>query len=187
MMTTNPRIARKPKTAKPVRLDMTGPEFKTLIERVTGDGEVNTIPELMALVQTIPDGMTLEEFITTKTADAIASDEMVDSVADRVMENVFENITEDDLENIFFGPEVTGITVIDTGARTVLIADTKNIGPEEEVTWKLVTGSLDWDIDSAGSTLTLTDEQTTAYRAAQTVTASLQCSDYESEPFTLKE
>lgn len=52
------------KEKKNVMLDtLTGEEFKTLIERFTQDGRIDTIPELLEFLSDIPEGQTLGEYI----------------------------------------------------------------------------------------------------------------------------
>ena len=80
-------MMKKVKTAKPVYLDMTGKEFKTLIERVTQDGKVNTLP----------DDMTLEDYIRKQAVDAAA--EVSEDVVKEVMEE--ETASDDDIDSIF--------------------------------------------------------------------------------------
>lgn len=90
-------MMKKVKTAKPVYLDMTGKEFKTLIERVTQDGKVNTLPELFELLGTLPDDMTLEDYIRKQAVDAAA--EVSEDVVKEVMEE--ETASDDDIDSIF--------------------------------------------------------------------------------------
>ena len=90
-------MMKKVKTAKPVYLDMTGKEFKTLIEQVTQDGKVNTLPELFDLLGSLPADMTLEEYIHRQAVDAAA--EVSEDVVKEVMEE--ETATDDDIDSIF--------------------------------------------------------------------------------------
>lgn len=47
-----------------VMLDtLTGEQFKTLIEQISPDGKINTIPELIDFLNGIPEGMTLAEYV----------------------------------------------------------------------------------------------------------------------------
>lgn len=87
----------KVKTAKPVRLDMTGKEFKTLIEQVTQDGKVNTLPELFELLGTLPDDMTLEEYVRQQAVDAAA--EVSEDAVKEVLEE--ETASDEDIDSIF--------------------------------------------------------------------------------------
>ena len=59
----------RPREDKSVRLSMTGEEFKTLIERFTDNGQIDTVPELMERVKKIPDEADIAEFIDSQTAD----------------------------------------------------------------------------------------------------------------------
>ena len=87
----------KVKTAKPVRLDMTGKEFKTLIEQVTQDGKVNTLPELFELLGSLPDDMTLEDYIRKQAVDAAA--EVSEDAVKEVLEE--ETASDEDIDSIF--------------------------------------------------------------------------------------
>ena len=87
----------KVKTAKPVRLDMTGKEFKTLIEQVTQDGKVNTLPELFELLGSLPDDMTLEEYIRQQAVDAAA--EVSEDAVKEILEE--ETASDEDIDSIF--------------------------------------------------------------------------------------
>ena len=90
-------MMKKVKTAKPVYLDMTGKEFKTLIERVTQDGKVNTLPELFELLGSLPDDMTLEEYIRQQAVDAAA--EVSEDAVKEILEE--ETASDDDIDSIF--------------------------------------------------------------------------------------
>ena len=49
---------------KAVQLDtLTGDEFKSLLEQVSQDGKINTIPELIDFLSEVPQGMSLKEYI----------------------------------------------------------------------------------------------------------------------------
>lgn len=49
---------------KSTRLDtLTGDQFKVLIEQISPDGKINTIPELINFLNGIPEGMTLAEYV----------------------------------------------------------------------------------------------------------------------------
>ena len=87
----------KVKTAKPVRLDMTGKEFKTLIEQVTQDGKVNTLPELFELLGSLPDDMTLEQYIRQQAVDAAA--EVSEDAVKEVLEE--ETASDEDIDELF--------------------------------------------------------------------------------------
>lgn len=87
----------KVKTAKPVRLDMTGKEFKTLIEQVTHDSKVNTLPELFELLGSLPDDMTLEEYIRQQAVDAAA--EVSEDAVKEILAD--ETASDKDIDSIF--------------------------------------------------------------------------------------
>lgn len=87
----------KVKTAKPVRLDMTGKEFKQLIEQVTQDGKVNTLPELFELLGTLPDDMTLDDYIRKQAADAAA--EVSEDAVKEILEE--ETASDEDIDELF--------------------------------------------------------------------------------------
>lgn len=90
-------MMKKVKTAKPVYLDMTGKEFKTLIEQVTQDGKVNTLPELFALLGSLPDDMTLEEYVRQQAVDAAA--EVSEDAVKEVLEE--QTASDDDIDELF--------------------------------------------------------------------------------------
>lgn len=93
-------IRDKGETKQSTRLSMTGDEFKTLIEKVTQDNKLNTIPELFAFLNGIPQGMTLEEYINEHGA----SPEAVKSAVDEVMEeNAKEAYDADNRRLYLFG------------------------------------------------------------------------------------
>ena len=49
---------------KTTRLDtLTGEEFKQLIEQVKQSGKIDTLPELFAFLDDVPEGMTLADYI----------------------------------------------------------------------------------------------------------------------------
>lgn len=49
---------------KKVQLDtLTGDDFKVLLEKISQDGKINTIPELISFLAEVPQGMTLKEYI----------------------------------------------------------------------------------------------------------------------------
>lgn len=58
---------------KPVTLNMTGEEFKQLIERRNDDGIVNTLQEVMAMFEGIGDNETIADYVrrVAVTADAM--------------------------------------------------------------------------------------------------------------------
>ena len=88
---------KKVSTAKPVRLDMTGKEFKTLIEQVTQNGKVDTLPELFELLGSLPDDMTLEEYIRKQALEA--AEDVSEDVVKEVMYE--ETASDEDIDSIF--------------------------------------------------------------------------------------
>lgn len=113
---------------------------------------------------------------------SIKIEDLSDEVKDQLAGN---NLTEDDLENIFFPPEVTAIEADLSGENVVLTATAENIDEEEDVTWEVDLDGNITETDSKGVSLTLTAEQSEAFRAAQLAKVRLLCSDYESEWFTV--
>lgn len=83
-----------------VMLDtLTGDEFKTLIEQITQDGKINTVPELMAFVGNIPEGTTLLDYIQAHSVDPEAVDKAVDNAFEE--KNVMtggDRVTAEELE-----------------------------------------------------------------------------------------
>lgn len=76
---------------------MTGKEFKQLIEQVTQDGKVNTMPELFELLGSLPDDMTLEEYIRKQALEA--TEEVSEDVVKEVMYE--ETASDEDIDSIF--------------------------------------------------------------------------------------
>lgn len=74
---------------KATQLDtLTGEEFKTLIEQLSPDGKINTIPELIDFLNGIPEGMTLQEYIAEHGVDPEQLEQVVnDAVDDAMAEN----------------------------------------------------------------------------------------------------
>lgn len=100
----------RPREDKSVRLSMTGEEFKTLIERFTDNGQVDTIPELMQTAEDMP------SIINEKVQDA--------------MDNI-STATDEDITDLFGGEqEAQQPAVNDTdgdGIDDSLIADDEDI------------------------------------------------------------
>lgn len=102
---------------KAVQLDtLTGDEFKALLEQVSQDGKINTIPELIDFLSEVPQGMSLKEYIesiaggggSTPAPDSVCSEqikdesiEMEDLSKDVKGTMVTENdrVTQEDLAN----------------------------------------------------------------------------------------
>ena len=56
---------------KKVQLDqLTGDMVKALLEQITGDGKINTIPELIEFLNEVPEGMNLREYIESIAGSA---------------------------------------------------------------------------------------------------------------------
>lgn len=72
----------KPREEKGVRLSMTGEEFKTLIERFTENGQIDTVPELMRSAEEMP------ALIEEKVQDAVDN---IDVADDSDIEELFDN------------------------------------------------------------------------------------------------
>ena len=121
---------------------------------------------------------------TTEIEDGgVHLEDLAPEVRDKI---IGDDITEDDLENVFFEPKVNGITTETTGENVVVIADADNVDDDEEVTWHFDMDGVKIDIDGVGTTLELTTSQSAAFNDATSVIVSLSCSDYDSEPFTIK-
>lgn len=95
------------------------------------------------------------------------------------------SLTDDDLENIYFEPNVTDISADTTGENVVLNAEAENIDDNEAVTWKIDIDGTVSEVDNVGTSLTLDSDQTAAFFAAEMVKVQLLCSDYESEWFDI--
>lgn len=76
---------------------LTGEEFKQLIEQLSPDGKLNTIPELFAFLDDIPEGMTLAEYIREHGSQP--DPEVLDQAID---ENLSRKAADsEDIEEIF--------------------------------------------------------------------------------------
>lgn len=121
--------------------------------------------------------------------DSVGSEQIIDEeTLKRIVREVVDEkeaegqLTEDDIENIFFPPEVTAITV----SGHTIAATAENIDDDEAVTWVLDIDGTESEVDGTGTTLTLDEPMQAAYDAAASVTVRLICSDYESGTYTLK-
>lgn len=110
----------------------------------------------------------------------------LEDLNDEIRDGLITNITEDDIENIFFPPQVTGITADTSGSNIVLTAVSENISDDEEVTWSISFDGEGTEINGEGSTLTLDDTLSNRFRSAASVSVSLTCSDYESGTYVVK-
>ena len=89
------------------------------------------------------------------------SDEVKDQLAGTTL-------TDDDLENIYFEPNVTSIIGEDGEEGIVLTAEAENIDDDEAVTWDIETDGQVTEIDSTGTSLTLSEQLSEAVRNAET-------------------
>ena len=83
-------------TKKPVRLNMTGDEFKRLIEQRDPNHEVDTLQELMAMFEGIDDGETIAQYVHRVAVTPETMPE--DSVGEAQLKNggiTFEKLAED--------------------------------------------------------------------------------------------
>lgn len=79
-----------------IQLDtLTGNQFKTLIEQITKDGKINTIPELIAFVGDVPEGSNLLDYIQAHSVDP----EVVEKAVDEKFEE--EQCSDEDIDSIF--------------------------------------------------------------------------------------
>ena len=99
-------------SSKSTRLDtLTGDEFKQLIEQLSPDGKINTIPELIEFLNGIPEGMTLEEYVAehgggTPSPGSVGMVELNDEVKTKIQkvydeddEAMFMDFDEADVNN----------------------------------------------------------------------------------------
>ena len=115
---------------------------------------------------------------------SIKLEDLSDEVKDKL---IGDGWTEQDEENVWFPPLVTNITADTTGENVVLVAEAENIDEDEDVTWELTFDSEEpLELESTGTVLELTTAQTQAFHDAVVVSVKLFCSDYESEPYTVK-
>ena len=171
--------------ANKIQLDtLSGQEFKDLIELVNNNGKIGSLVELLNMVRNIPDNVTFESYIESVVQHAAIDEETLKRIVREVVDEkeAEGQLTEDDIENIFFPPEVTAITV----SGHTIAATAENIDDDEAVTWVLDIDGTESEVDGTGTTLTLDEPMQAAYDAAASVTVRLICSDYESGTYTLK-
>lgn len=100
---------------KKVTLDqLTGTEVKTLLEQITDDQKINTVPELFRFLEEVPDGMSLREYIISIAGspdelpdnsvgtrqiedDSVMMDDLNSSVKDTMM-TAEDRVTEEELQ-----------------------------------------------------------------------------------------
>lgn len=75
---------------RPVRLDMTGEEFKTLVERRTQDGRIDTIPEVMEALSGMPDDKPFDEIINEAADKAVDDNLEAKSATSADIDEIFE-------------------------------------------------------------------------------------------------
>ena len=113
---------------------------------------------------------------------AVNLEHLSDEVKDQLAGNT---LTDDDLENIYFEPNVTSITGEDVEGGFVLTAEAENIDDDEAVTWDIDTDGQVTEIEDTGTSLTLSEQLSAAVRNAQSSKVRLHCSDYVSEWFDI--
>lgn len=88
---------------KSTRLDtLTGDQFKVLIEQISPDGKINTIPELIDFLNGIPEGMTLAEYVE-EHGGQIDPQVVRDAVDDALEENARQAYDADNEKLYLFG------------------------------------------------------------------------------------
>lgn len=110
----------------------------------------------------------------------------IDDLSEEVRDGLIQNMTGDDIENIFFPPQVTGITADALGGDVILTAVAENISDDEEVTWDISFDGVKREMDGNGTTLTLDGTLSEMFRSATSVSVSLSCSDYVSGIYVVK-
>lgn len=95
------------------RLDtLTGEQFKQLIEQLSPDGRINTIPELIDFLNGIPEGMTLAEYVEEHGGQV--DPQVVRSAVDDALEENAQQAYDADNERLYlFGRPKAGF---DAGA-----------------------------------------------------------------------
>ena len=101
-------------TKKPVRLNMTGDEFKRLIEQRDPNHEVDTLQELMAMFEGIDDGETIAQYVhrvavtpETMPEDSVGTEQikneavMLQDLNPEVKDKMLNNLTDEDMEKWF--------------------------------------------------------------------------------------
>ena len=88
-------------SGKSTRLDtLTGEQFKQLIEQLSPDGKINTIPELIAFLNDIPEGMTLAEYVAEHGVDPETLDKAVnDAIDEKGVVTDADRVTQEELDN----------------------------------------------------------------------------------------
>ena len=102
---------------KKIQLDtLTGDELKVLLEQISQDEKINTIPELIAFLSEVPHGMSLKEYIESvaggsggqPAADSVGTEQIKDDsiemqdlssdVKDQMMTES-DRVTQEELEH----------------------------------------------------------------------------------------
>ena len=94
------------KKGNPVRLNMTGEEFKKLLERKDPNNVVDTLNEVLAMFEGISDNETIAEYVQ-RTVSETVTDEVVEG---KVKEQVDAMTAEDeDIEDMFSSEDIEGL------------------------------------------------------------------------------
>lgn len=87
----------------PTRLDtLTGEQFKQLIEQFDPDGKIDTVPELIAALDGIPEGMTVAEYVRehgggTPAPGSVGMEELSGEVKDTMVTGA-DRVSQADLD-----------------------------------------------------------------------------------------
>lgn len=129
------------------------------------DGKVNTVEEVIKVFKDFPEDMTVQEAIG---------------------ELMGGGLQDEDIENIFYPKEVTGITADESGELVILNLVGNNIEEDDAIDWTMEMEGVEKELSGVGTTLTLSAEDSAEYRAANNVSAKVSIGEYDSESFTLK-
>jgi len=114
-----------------------------------------------------------------------SEEEVKEATNNAVIEMVCE-ITEEDIENFFYDPEYNNITAEDTEGGVILTIDGRFIDGEDAAEWLLTLDGTEHRLEGEGKTVTLSEEDSSAYRAAVSATVSVTIDDCTSSVYTLK-
>lgn len=108
------------------------------------------------------------------------------NAVDGILDDIFDEITDEDIENFFYDPVYENITAEDTEEGVIITIDGRYIDGEDRASWLLTLDGTELPLEGEGKTLVLSEEDSAAYRAAASVTASVTIDRCDSGTFTLK-
>ena len=114
------------------------------------------------------------------------TEEEIGEHAKNAVDDIFDEITDEDIENFFYDPVYENIMAEDTEEGVVITIDGRYIDGEDRASWMLTLDGTELPLEGEGKTLVLSEEDSAAYRAAASVTASVTIDRCDSGTFTLK-